>query len=419
MWPLARKEKHMTHAKHLNGKSGLTALTCPACGSIISPETYERILRLDEARAKKLHEERDALEHERAALQTERKEIASRAVATERAKWEADKARIAREIDRLQKQSKVEQDRTARAYEKHLETERRRNEANEKKLAQMKTNVKADAAARVRDAKRAAEAAQRGVIEELQSQLKTSEQRRHRDEENFKNVVTELRRKAEARDREHLGIEGEDDLVEALRAEFPGDRVEHRGKGGDVILHVMDGGKEAGVVVTEVKNRSTWSADYVGQTQRAMETHNTKYGVLVSRVLPARKNGMCVMRGVIVVAPFIAAQVIRVMRDGIVAIYRLGTSEQDKTSKMSLLFAYLRSEEFETAMLRVTTKIAELRDSLARERSNHDGVWRFREQHYSAIVRAAAGIDTRVRELLGGPSTVRTKVLALPISSAQ
>jgi len=399
----------ITKQNHLNGKSGVSALSCPACGTIISPEQYERILRIDDAREKQFLDERVSIKREREALDDEREMIANAAVTTERAKWEADKARIAREIERLQKQSKAEQERITRAHEKDMQSEQRRNEAQEKKLTQQlavtKAKAEGEAAVREREAKRIAEAEQRQVVDDLKSQLKTAEQRRHRDEDNFKKVVIDLRRKAEARDREHLGLEGEEDLVAVLRADFPGDRIEHHGKGGDVLHFVMDGGHEAGLIVNEVKNRSSWSADYVGQTQRAMETHNTKYGVLVSRVLPSRRSGMCIMRGVIVVEPFIAAQIVHVIRDAIIAIHRLNLSEEDKASKMSALFEYLRGQDFMTAIQRVATKISELRDSLARERSNHDGWWRTRDQHYAAILREVTGIDARVRDLLGGATS--------------
>ncbi len=401
---------------HLNGKS-VSSLSCPACGTLIAPEQYERILRIDEARENKLAGERIAIEKARDAIEKDREAIATKAIAEESAKWDVDRVRIAKEIERLQNQAEVEHDRLARTHEKEMQAEQRRNEAQEKKLAQQITTAKAkadaEAAARAKEAKRAAEADQREIVEELKGQVKTAEARRRRDEENFKKVVVDLRRKTEARDREHFGIDGEEELIAVLRADFAGDRIEHHGKGGDVLQFVMDGGKEAGVIVHEVKNRNTWSADFVSQTQRAMETHNTKYGVLVSRVLPARKSGMCVMRGVIVVAPFVAAQVVHILRDGIIALHRMNLSETDRSDKMSALFSYLRGEEFGTAIQRVITKIAELRDSLGRERSSHDSSWRLREQHYAAILRDATGIDARVRDLFATPvSTVRTKMLA-------
>jgi len=58
-------------------------------------------------------------------------------------------------------------------------------------------------------------------------------------------------------------------------------------------------------------------------------------------------------------------------------------------------------------MKRVGTKLTELHASLAREKSSHEGTWRTREQHYTAIARETSAIDGRVRDLLGGPGVAK------------
>jgi hypothetical protein len=55
--------------------------------------------------------------------------------------------------------------------------------------------------------------------------------------------------------------------------------------------------------------RVTRPADYITPTQLAAEEHDTPHAILVSRVLPAPKTGMCIMRNVIIVAPVIAVHV--------------------------------------------------------------------------------------------------------------
>ncbi len=51
---------------------------------------------------------------------------------------------------------------------------------------------------------------------------------------------------------------------------------------------------------------------------------------------------------------------------------------------------YLRSEEFKNALQTIENRTKELRDSLEREKSSHEGWWNRREQHYAAIAREAA-----------------------------
>ena len=325
-----------------------TVATCPTCDSPIPRERYDRILRIGEARQRQFADERAAIEREREAITRDREATTQAAVAAEQAR------------------AKVEEE------------------------------------ARILEAKRIVEDQQGNVIDALREQLKTLEQRRRRDEEMWKETIVVLQQKADARDRAHFGPEGEEELVQALHEQFPDDRIEHRGKGGDVLHTVIDAGKPAGVIVYEVKKTRTFERAYVRQTKLAMETHGTTYGFLVSRALPARRSGLCVVSGVIVVEPALAATVAAVMRDGIVSISRLRLSEDGKAEKTNALFEYLRSQDFTAAIQRIQERLAELRESLTRERSFHDGWWSSREQQYAAILREAAGIDARIRDLLSG-----------------
>lgn len=380
--------------------------TCPTCDSPIPKEKYDRILSISEARQKQFTEDQMEIQRERAKLAAERTTIASNAVAKEREKRQAETERAALHIERLQKKAEEQRASMARGHEKQMHLELQKREAQQKRLDREITaaqaKAKAEAAAGLLEAKRAVEGQQRAVVDELRAQLRTLQQRRRRDEEVMKQTVADLQRKAEARDRAHFGPEGEEDLLSALREEFPDDTVEHRGRGGDVLQTVLDGTKVVGPIIYEVKNTKSWQQKYLRQTKQAMETHGTRYGVLVTRALPAGTTGMCVIDGVIVAVPALAKHVVIVLREGMLAISRLRTSEEGKSAKTEALFNFLRGDEFRVAIQRVQEKVRDLRESLAREKSHHDGWWTSRETHYSAILRAATGIDARVADLLSG-----------------
>jgi hypothetical protein len=400
-------------SSHVNGASKAHTEVCPTCGGKISREQLDRILRLGEAREFKLKEERFALEREREDVNLRRAEIAEAAAAEESAKWEVEAQRVAREIARLQKETVEKQQRLERAHKRELQEVTRTLAKMQTEIAKADAKAKAEIAkaravaadvaeSRVREAKRVAEDAQRAAIEALRADLKTSEQRRRREEDEMKKTIVVLQRKAESRERGHFGPDGEADLIAMLRDEFPGDRIEHHGTGGDVLHYVVDRGKTIARIIYEVKNTSGWQGAYVKQTRAAMELHNTAYGLLITRCLPARHSSMCVLDGVVVAVPAIAAQIVTVIREGIVAIARMDASEKDKASKALGLVNYVRGDDFVAAMKRITVKIGELRDSLSRERAHHDGWWRTRELGYTSVLREVSGIDARVADLLSG-----------------
>lgn len=362
----------MTNAtvKHFHRvESAHATSTCPTCGSPITEERYEKILRISEARQKQLADEHAAIERERTAIVAQRANIAAAAVAAERSKWEAEAACSKGELERARREAAAEQNRLAAAHERELQEEIRRREVQE---------------------------------QELRRQLKTLEQRRHRDEEVMKRTIAELARKAESRDRAHFGPEGEEDLVHVLRNRFPADSIERCGKAGDVLHAVRDGSRHVGTIVYENKNTKGWQRAYVRQTKRAMEVHGTPYGVLVSRAMPSGESGLCVVSGVVVSVPSLVGPVVAVLRDGIVAISKLRLPESGKAAKVAALLEYVRGDDFRSAIRRVQDKLAELAEDLNREKSYHHGWWAKRENHYATILRSAAGIEARLTDLLRG-----------------
>lgn len=347
---------------------------CPLCGSPLSREHYESVLHIDEARKQELAREEQDLANQRRQLTLQRHQIASDAQET--AKKAEAKAR--REVERL------EQD--VRSLKAAL-------------AAKAKVGA-ADKARLEREANRKAEARNQDRLRKLEEALQRAEQRRDRDAEMWKRKIDELQQRAEARDRLHFGPEGEEELEAVLRRHFTTDDIDRRGRGGDIIHTVVDRGKPCGKIVYECKRTSDWQSGYVRQLKRAMETHGTRYGILVSRVLPPKQSGCCLREGVIVSVAHLAHHLAAIVRETIVEIARAQLSEEGKAEKTQEVYRYLRGEEFRSALLAVEERTKELRTSLEREKSSHETWWNVREQHYGIIARHTSGVSSRIKDIL-------------------
>lgn len=235
----------------------------------------------------------------------------------------------------------------------------------------------------------------------MQTERDRADQRHHRDAEMWRRKFEELQHRAEARDRLHHWPDGEEELVAVLRRQFRGDDIEHRGRGGDVIHTVIEGRSTCGKIVYECKRTTTWQSAFVRQLKRAMEMHGTRYGLLVSRALPPRQTSLCTVDGVIVTSPDLAHHVSGILREVVVELSRAQLSEERKREKTHEIYRYLRSDDFKTSVQSIEDRTQELRTSLEREKSNHEGWWRTREQHYSAIARQTSAVSTRIRDILG------------------
>ncbi len=374
--------------------------TCPTCGSMISRASYEKILNLDAARARQVAAERAALDAERKAVGAERDAIVKAVTDAERAKWAAQAEKIARAIEEAKLHAENKQKELMARHKKELEVAVKRRAAHEaqvaKRIGVLEQKAQDEAVRAARDARKE----QSQLVESLRKALKTTEERRVRDEAAWKTRVTELQRQTETRDRGHFGIEGEEQLVALLRDEFPGDRVERHGASGDVHHYVIDHGRVVALFLYEVKNTSTFQRSYVRQIAADMEANATRFGFLVSRALPARCGGLCVLSDVLVCSPTLVAQVARIVREGAVEIARMRLSEKGKDAKAQLLIDFCRGDEFTNGMRTISGRIEECQEAMARERSVHETFWSSRSLAFSSVLRAAAQIETRVREVL-------------------
>lgn len=170
------------------------------------------------------------------------------------------------------------------------------------------------------------------------------------------------------------------------------------------ILLPLHRGIACGKIVYECKRTMSWQPAYLRQLKRAMESNRTRWGLLVSRALPPRQSGFCLVDGVIVTTPHLAQYLVRILRNVIVELTRAQLSEDGKAAKTDEVYSYLRSDDFKNALQAIAERTKELRTSLEREKASHEGWWQLREANYSAIARHGAGVENRVHEILAtGP----------------
>src|SRR5207244_128887 len=81
---------------------------------------------------------------------------------------------------------------------------------------------------------------------------------------------------------QEIGLADEGVLVKRLAKEFPDDRMEHVGKGGDVLHFVIFHKEDVGCIVYECKHTDRISADHIAQTSLAKKTRQANYGILVT-----------------------------------------------------------------------------------------------------------------------------------------
>jgi len=81
---------------------------------------------------------------------------------------------------------------------------------------------------------------------------------------------------------QEIGLCDEGVLAKRLQKEFPEDRIQHVGKGGDVLQFVLFNKQDAGCIVYECKRVDRIASDHVAQTCLAKKTRQAHYAILVT-----------------------------------------------------------------------------------------------------------------------------------------
>lgn len=196
---------------------------------------------------------------------------------------------------------------------------------------------------------------------------------------------------------EHLssanrGAFNEEDLVAALRREFPEDGIERVKRGpagrGDILHEVRCGtraGTSAGFIVYECKDTSRWDNDFVTQAKAAQHHHRASHAVIVSSAFPQKHNGFAVIDDVVVVDAIGMVAIVRILRTSMQQLVQAGFSADGRRAKGEAVLSYLASQAFRGAFAAVMEAAEKAQDALAKERRQHDQTWAQREAFYRRL----------------------------------
>ncbi|MGH2764937.1 MAG: DUF2130 domain-containing protein [Actinomycetota bacterium] len=201
----------------------------------------------------------------------------------------------------------------------------------------------------------------------------------------------ELERRVERLTAQERGEFHEVDIFERLVQGFPGDKIEKRGRGGD-ILHTVrhqSGGRqrEAGLILYECKDTLRWSNDFITQIRKAGRSRKTPYLVLVTKAFPRGQKWVLVRNDVVIAHPAYAVYLAEVVRRMVIETDRAGLAASGHDEKTALLYEYLASDRFRQSFQAVVEAADQLSELLGSEKQAHERTWTRREHAYSDLGR--------------------------------
>ena len=224
------------------------------------------------------------------------------------------------------------------------------------------------------------------------------------ERQKFQQKIIEMQRQLENKTAQDLGDGPEVNLFEALKAEFPEDRISRVDKGvsgADVIHDIHHNGRAVGRIVYDSKNRNAWRNEYVTKLRQDQVEAKADHAVLASKVFPAGVRELHHQDGVLVISPPRVLVLAALLRKHVVQTHALRMSNEARSHKTEALYAFIMSERFTHLVASIDTNADDIGDLDRKEEKAHQAVWKRRAELIRTIQRAHADLASEIERIIG------------------
>jgi hypothetical protein len=198
------------------------------------------------------------------------------------------------------------------------------------------------------------------------------------------------------------GLLYEDQLLDALKKEFPEDKFEHTGKGGDILHFIVCNHNQCGIIVYECKKVLQWQVAHAEQAANAKLQRKADYAILVTSSTKKGGGGFFVEKGVIVVHPGGVIALVNVLRDQLLKIAQFKLNQAQREEAIEKTLEYLRGPEFKNSLDIVIRKTIEMYDDLKKEYQDHHKNWIKRYGCLKTVYSNSAQVWSKTAVLISG-----------------
>ena len=206
---------------------------------------------------------------------------------------------------------------------------------------------------------------------------------------------------------QEIGLADETVLVARLKREFPSDRIEHAGKGGDVLHFVVFNDEDAGCIVYECKHTDRIQSDHVQQTALAKKTRQANYGILVTTGIRKGFSGLDQESGIFIVAQSGVITLARICRDSLVTMVKQRLDAAAKEAAAKRLMDYVTSPICKTPLEEAISHTERAHNNLVKEVKQHIGDWKERHEIYQTIHYDVSHIQKNIDRVLEGEEPLK------------
>jgi hypothetical protein len=224
------------------------------------------------------------------------------------------------------------------------------------------------------------------------------------ENEKLSNKVNELQRALERKTNEELGEGAEINLFEALKKEFPDDRIERVAKGApgaDILHSVMHNGRECGTIIFDSKNHKAFRNAHVTKLLEDQLKAKAEHAILSTSAFPDGTRQLHMQDGVLLANPARVVSVVTLIRRHLLQAHTLRLSSADRESKTAALYAFITSERYTQLLSLVDAHADELLAHQVKERKWHDAAWKKEGELIRSIQKVQAELSNEISCIIG------------------
>lgn len=387
-------------------------ITCPSCGHQFEAEqAIEQKIRSQfnikwkEEKVKSIREQDEKmaqfkLEIEKNAIE-ERKKLEF--VAKEKAKSEVD-LELKASKDELEAKSKQ----LIEMRNKEIEFLKK-----ERDFADLRQQYDIEFQKKLLDTQRSIEeAAKRKADEENQFAIK----QRDMQLESMKQQIEVMKKKSEQGSMQLQGEVQEIVLEELLKSAFPFDIIGEVGKGvkgADVTQTIRNHvGEACGTIIYESKRTKNFTYDWIDKLKIDLRNHKSDIAVIVTECMPKDMERFGMKDGIWICSFAEAKGVASVLRESLIRIHEVKSSQENKGDKMQYLYDFLTGNEFKQHIESMVEGFTSMQEGLMKEKIGMQKIWNEREKQIEKVLLNMSGMYGSIRGIAGN-AVAEVKLLEL------
>ena len=220
-----------------------------------------------------------------------------------------------------------------------------------------------------------------------------------------KKLADEMKRKAEQSSMQRQGEVQELLLESILKENFPFDIIEEVGKGvegADCVQVVRNNnGTICGRIIYESKRTKAWSNGWVDKLKADMRSRGADIAILVTQAFPKDMERFGEKDGIWICNFSEVGSVAHLLRMGIIKVYDIQKSEENKGDKMQLLYNYLTGNEFKGQVEAIVEGFMAMKQGIMKERIQMEKMWKEREKQLEKVLISTSGMYGSVKGIAG------------------